>query len=146
MAISWCFNDCWPSAANTSIIEYPSIPKKAYYSVQNACRTILASARIRKFVWDSGEEFEADLFILNDSLQEITKSMLNAYLKIGKNRLKIFEWYYPQGEEQANITGPTIKFILPKLQTDRFFLQLEDINCAEINSEYMLLSANKNIR
>jgi len=28
MALNWCFNDCWPSDANTSIISYPNIPKK----------------------------------------------------------------------------------------------------------------------
>ena len=33
MALNWCFNEPWPTAANNSIINWPNIPKPAFYAV-----------------------------------------------------------------------------------------------------------------
>lgn len=140
MAINWCFSDCWPSAANTSIIEYPNVPKKAYYSVQKSCRPILASARVRKFVWSSGEKLEADLFILNDSLKAIKKGRVVLSIKYDDEKKEIFEWEYTQGEAQKNLNGPTVKYTLPKMNSKKFYLLLEDEINPRINSKYLLLN------
>ncbi len=49
MALNWCFNEPWPSAANNNLVSWPHRPKPAYYAVQAACRPVLASARVAKF-------------------------------------------------------------------------------------------------
>src|SRR5690606_1206949 len=66
MALNWCYNEAWPVAANNSLVNFPAIPKPAYYSAQAACRPVLASARIPKFQWTAGEIFSAGLWLLSD--------------------------------------------------------------------------------
>jgi beta-mannosidase len=139
MASNWCFNDCWPSAANTSIICYPNIPKKAYDGVRAACRPKIASARIEKFEWSHGEEFIAELFILNDSLSIIDQGSISVFLITEKDKLKIHSWKYPKVGSQQNIEGPKINYMMPDLDTKRFSLSLENEENHQLNSEYFLL-------
>ena len=80
MAANWCFNEPWPTAANNSLISYPNIPKPGFYEVKNACRPVLASARLPKFRWRAGEIFNAEIWMLND---------LPADVKAGKVTVKI---------------------------------------------------------
>ena len=46
MALNWCFNEPWPTAANNSIVNYPNIAKPAFYAVSDACRPVCSSAKI----------------------------------------------------------------------------------------------------
>lgn len=55
MALHWCFNEPWPTAANNSIINWPDSPKPAYYSATASCRPVLVSAAFEKFVWEENE-------------------------------------------------------------------------------------------
>ena len=48
MALNWCFGEPWPSAANNSLVVYPSVPKPAFEEVRRACRPLCASA-LRKY-------------------------------------------------------------------------------------------------
>jgi beta-mannosidase len=141
MTLNWCFNDCWPAAANTSIIEYPNKPKKAYYSIKDALRPVVASARIKKFMWQSYEDFEVDLFLLNDSLNLVEAGKMIVSLEINNERIKVFEWNYEAAEKQFNISGPTIHFKLPQLKEKRFYLLMEDEVNPSIKSTYLLFSA-----
>ncbi|MBI9070266.1 MAG: hypothetical protein JEY94_01625 [Melioribacteraceae bacterium] len=136
MALNWCFNDCWPSAANTSIIEYPCKPKQAYYSLKKACRPILASVRARKFVWKPDELFECDLFLLNDSLLDIKAGEMNIFIKTSESKNKVFEWKYADSEGNKNILGPTVRFNLPNNINTQFELIAEVENHPEYNSTY----------
>jgi beta-mannosidase len=56
-ALNWCLNEPWPTAANNSLLAWPAVPKPALYAVRDACRPILASARIRKYLWHDGDGF-----------------------------------------------------------------------------------------
>lgn len=139
MTLNWCFNDCWPSAANTSIVEYPNLPKKAFYSVQAACRPVLASARASKFSWKPGEEFNLELFILNDSINSVPEGKIDVFVKSGDLKSKMLEWNYPAGNPQENIEGDKLSFIVPEIKSDSFSLILEDEENSSINSEYFFL-------
>ena len=66
MALNWCFNEPWPTAANNSLINWPDLPKPAFYAVKDACRPFLASAEITGLVWSAGDEFSTDIWLLND--------------------------------------------------------------------------------
>jgi beta-mannosidase len=139
MAMNWCFNDCWPAASNTSIICYPNKPKEAFFSVKNACRPVLASARVKKILWNTGELFEADLFILNDSMQGISEGILSVNLLIDDTKLNITEWDYPSADPLKNITGPKVSFEIPEIVNPQFYLLIEDRKNPEYNSKYLLL-------
>jgi len=36
MALNWCFNEPWPSAAGPCLVNWPSQPKPAYHAVRLA--------------------------------------------------------------------------------------------------------------
>lgn len=139
MALNWCFNEPWPTAANNSLINWPNIPKPAFYEVGKACRPFLASARLRKFTYREGEEFSAELWILNDLPYPAGKGKITVSLAAGNKKIRISEWNFPQPEINTNICGPLVKFRLPAWDTDRFKLLLEMDGHPEFNSEYTLL-------
>lgn len=58
--IYWMLNDCWPTAASWSIIDYNCLPKPAYYCFKRCANPIVAS------ITDGEDGYE--LYISNDSL------------------------------------------------------------------------------
>jgi beta-mannosidase len=138
MAANWCYNEPWPTAANNSLISYPNIPKPGFYAVKNACRPVLASARIPKFRWKADEIFTAEIWMLNDLPQDVAAGKVTVRLSDGKNQIKILDWNYIGMESNKNQQGPNIHYRLPAWQSDRFKLILEVENHPEYNSEYTL--------
>ena len=73
MALNWCFNEPWPSAANNNLLSWPHRPKPAYYAVPSrACASRCWRARAsRSSVGKQGDmAFEAEIWILNESLPD----------------------------------------------------------------------------
>ena len=140
MALNWSFNEPWPTAANTSLVNWPNIPKPAFYAVRDACRPVLASARIGQLKWREGELFEADLFILNDRYVSLPPGRVRVKLVAeGSGELVLLNWDHRDLNPNENLAGPTARGILPQWNTDRFKLVLEVDGYPEYNSEYTLL-------
>lgn len=139
MALNWCYNEPWPTAANNSIINYPAKPKPAFYAVSNSCRPLLASARIKKFRWKAGETFSTQLYILNDKYEEIDAGKVNVSICCGDKTVEIGSWEYDAGESNTNIEGPSVEVTLPEFNAEKMTLILEVENHPEWNSEYNLL-------
>lgn len=139
MALNWCFNEPWPTAANNSLIQWPNIPKPAFKAVSDACRPVMASARNHRFVWHEGEVFQADLFILNDSYKKTGGGTLVAKLVDGPDEYIMLRWDFDELPLNNNLVGPTVRFKLPHLRTDRFKLVLQVIDRPEMNSEYLFM-------
>jgi len=138
--LNWCFNEPWPTAANNSLINWPDIPKPAFHAVSDACRPVLASARIKKLKWHEGESFETDLYMLNDRYSAIPPGRVRVKLVAGENsELVLLNWDHRDLNPNENLAGPTARGILPKWNTDRFRLVLEVDGHPEYNSEYTLL-------
>ena len=139
MAINWCYQEPWPTAANNSLLAYPNIPKPAYYAVANSCRPICSSARIKKFQWKENEYFSADLYILNDQFKKLESYVIKAKLLCNNDTIEVLHWDTPILTANQNIAGPTLRYQLPHWDGDRFKLLLEVENHPEYNSEYTLL-------
>lgn len=139
MALNWCYNEPWPAAANNSLLVYPAIAKPAFYAVSNSCRPFCTSARLSKFVWNEGEEFFAEIWLLNDKYEKIKPGKLSVKLQAGDEIVEILSWDAPVTEKNTNLAGPTARFKLPKWDTTRFKLLLEVEENPEYNSEYTLL-------
>jgi beta-mannosidase len=139
MALNWCYNEPWPSAANNSLIVYPAICKPAYYAVKNACRPFCASARLSKFRWREGEEFFAEAWILNDSYREVHIGTVKMRLQTDESTIELLSWNPPAVQYNTNVAGPTGHFKLPHLKSDRFKLRIEVEGHPEYDSEYTLL-------
>jgi len=145
MALNWCFNEPWPTAANNSIVNYPARPKPAYYSVQDACRPVLASARIPRFQWREGEDFSAELWILNDGPGAQLAGKLKAELVAGGKRVALGEWAFPVAAPFQNVKGPTVRVVLPDSADGAFLLELSVASNASWSSSYRLSLRSKDL-
>ncbi len=139
MALNWCYNEPWPTAANNSIINWPNLPKPAFYAVRDACRPVLVSARNYKLTWMRGEEFSCQLWILNDQYRTLDPGMVKATLMAGKKVLELDSWVFGNVESNSNLEGPVLKVELPHWQSDGFTLHLEVLGHPEYTSEYTFL-------
>ena len=86
-------------------------------------RPTLFSARIPKFEWKAGEVFEAELWLLNDK-PEAVKGKVHAHLQVGDECVDLLDWS-AEAEANGNMQGPTVRWILPNVETDRLTLTLE---------------------
>lgn len=139
MALNWCYNEPWPTAANNSIINYPAKPKPAFYAVGKSCRPVLASARIQKFRWKAGEKFSTQLFILNDKYETIESGTVKATIKSGNKTVNLGIWDFVKIEPNKNLEGPVVEVNLPDFDSQKMTLLLEVEGHPEWNSEYDLL-------
>lgn len=138
IALSWCFNEPWPTAANNSLVSWPANPKPALGAVSAALRPTLASLRAPKFSWQAGETFRADLFLLNDAPCPLPPGCLEVYLVIGSQRQPITAWDYPEAAANANLPGPALEFIIPNMESELFTIELQVNDHEEWNSQYTL--------
>jgi beta-mannosidase len=116
MALNWCYNEAWPAIANNSLINWPAIPKPAYFAAADSCRPRLASARIPKFTWQPGETFEADLHLLNDSRDALPPGEVAVCLSFRNESHLVMRWAHNGTEANKNLQGPTVRFHMPKAQ------------------------------
>ena len=138
MALNWCYDEPWPTAANNSIVSYPDIPKPGFYAVKNACRPVLSSAKFSKFKWTEGETFFADIWMLNDFYRDIPSGKVSVKIVADGKELSLLKWEFPELKANINQAGPTVRCILPAWKADRFKVILEVEGHPEYNSEYTL--------
>lgn len=146
MALNWCFQEPWPTAANNSLINWPNEKKSAYYHVANACRPVLASVRIPKFVWRENEDFAFDLFLLNDSYNLIEKVKITVFLQYDDRKVELLAWDCPGAEPFKNIQGPTMHFRIPSMKSNLFTVRVKVDGHPEFESVYKLLYKGENIQ
>lgn len=136
MAINWCFNEPWPAAANNSLISWPCEAKPALRSVRQSCRPTLASARVSRFSWQSGELFEAELWMLHDGPNSVKGDRVEAYLRFGDDESFVLGWYFDALEDGENRVGPVLRFPVPEIEEQTFKLILRVEGRPDWNSEY----------
>ena len=141
MAINWCFNEPWITAANNSLMEYPLKKKPAYYAVRDSLKNVLASARIPKFDFKEGEIFSSEIWLLNDSNTAVRRK-ITVYLTVGDKTYELLTWDSGEVKERTNKIGPTVRMTLPESDSDEIILTLKT-DAGEENS-YTLLLRHKN--
>jgi beta-mannosidase len=140
MALCWCLNEPWPTAANNSLISWPSRPKPALAAVAAACRPVLASARIRKLQWTEGEWFDPEIWWLNDAPESCAPGEINAHLEAADgDRWPLLSWRAGALQSNQNLRGPRVQWQLPDLNGERFTLVLETPERPAAGSRYTLL-------
>lgn len=139
MMLNWCFDEPWKTAANNSIITYPAKIKPAYEYIKAAMRPSLFAARIKKFRWQAGETFDAELWLLNDAPETISGSV-HVTLQIGDSVIDLLDWK-AEASANGNMQGPTVRCILPDIEADKLTLTLHADNGME--SRYCLLYGRK---
>ncbi|HEY8665953.1 MAG TPA: glycoside hydrolase family 2 TIM barrel-domain containing protein, partial [Tepidisphaeraceae bacterium] len=138
MALNWCFNEPWPCAANNSLLAWRNTPKRAYFAVAEACRPVLASARIEKMKWKEAEWFTPELWLLNDAPHALPAGRIEALLALDGKEYFLLNWDHPAVEANTNLPGPKLRFKLPHGNTKRMKLILRSATHADWNTEYTL--------
>ena len=138
MALNWCFNEPWPTAANNSIIQYPASPKPCSRQIREACRPALASARIPKFSWSKEEELSFGLFVINGSRELLPRGIMEIFV----NGKKVKDWSYPEVPASENLSGPAVSVPLNSFEGPWIHIDLKVKDHPELNSHYELILKN----
>ena len=126
MVLNWCYNEPWPSAANNSLVVWPSVPKPALREVREACRPICASARFERFDHTPGSLLKIGLWVLNDSPEPFNGSFrIKATLLPGNpsdsGTVEAGEWVAGPLKSGTNARGPVLSARIPENWTGRIF-------------------------
>lgn len=147
MALNWCLNEPWPTAANNSLISWPDIPRPAYEAVKQALRPQMSSLAVSHNLWKAGELFTAGVWMLNESLQPLDSCSIDVFysfpdLECPKNIFwgSLHTLALPA---QRNQESGAVSFPLPEGYNGRIFVQLQVKNAPELSSEYILLCRSK---
>ncbi len=62
----WQYDDIWP-CVSWSMVDWYGTPKPSYYYMKRASRPIHVGADFERYIWKAGEEFSADIYLLNDT-------------------------------------------------------------------------------
>jgi len=136
MALNWCYQEPWPSAANNSLINWPNEVKPAYHHVANACRPVLASVRIPKFEWQEGEDFSCDLYLLNDTYNKLANETVKVFMLYDGTEKELISWDCPGADEFKNVKGPSAHAKIPPMKTHLFSIQVRVAGKLEYDSSY----------
>lgn len=75
----WQYNDSWP-CLSWSLVDWYGTPKPSYFFVKRASKPVHISADYEKYLWDSGETFNAAIYLLNDSYKPLKELKFQALL------------------------------------------------------------------
>ncbi|MCG9894072.1 MAG: hypothetical protein MH204_01180, partial [Fimbriimonadaceae bacterium] len=102
MALNWCLNEPWPTAANNSLISWPCEPKPALDAVRDAGRPALVSAKLVRFLWKEGDDFDPQLWLLNNGNEAIPAGEASLWL----GEVCLLRWDHPEVPARTNLAGP----------------------------------------
>lgn len=140
MALNWCFNEPWPTVANNSLLSWPDIPKPGYEAVKAALRPQLASLRIDRHLWNAGELFRGEVWVLNDSLADLPCLTVEVSYAAGKQDL--VKWgtlqCLPVPAQRNRPCGEVI-FPIPGGLTGEITVSLAVAGRPDMDSEYRYL-------
>jgi beta-mannosidase len=145
MALNWCYNEPWPTAAGNSVMQWPAKPKPCYATIRAALRPTLASARIPKFRWQAGEELVIALTLLNDDPAPTPAARVEASLRFLRGGSPVGEplalttWDAPAAAAGTNVAGPEARATLPRREADRIELSLRVPGRPQWDSRYTLV-------
>ena len=105
--------------------------------MKDSLRPVLASARLKKFSYNAGETFDAELYLLNDSMQPVQPGNVKISIRIGDTVIPLLSWDYAGEAANKNILGPVVRCVLPDVkEADTLILTLD---AGEYSSEYKLV-------
>ena len=140
MAINWDFNEPWPCAAGNSLVNWPLEPKPAYYAVKEALRPTIASIRTRKNRFTPGETLRAEVFMLNDSSEELSNLNVCAYLVQNGELKKLASFNVDKCGARSNAKLGVFDLKIDEDIDTIFTIKLDVENHSEMSSVYQLIN------
>ncbi len=134
MALNWCFNEPWITAANNSLVQYPAIAKPALSAVKQACRPQMVSGRFPRFSWRAGEVLKFQLFFLNHSPDAVPESDVVVFV----NNEKVLTWHVPYCPANITEKGPVVQWLIPELSDEWLEVTVKHVNQPRFDSVYKI--------
>ncbi len=139
MALCWCFNEPWPTAANNAIVSWPDSPKPAYQAVKAANRPTMLSARIPRFDWKREDVLPVELWFLNDSDEAFEPGVFTVRIHSGDRLLHEQNGSFPPAPPNRHLQGPTLRFALDEAAPGPLKVEIISATDDTWNSSYRLL-------
>ena len=73
----WMFEESWPGMVG-SVVDYDLQPKLAYMQMQDTYNPVLIAADLDIRAWKPGDDFKSDIFLVNDTSQELSVLKIEA--------------------------------------------------------------------
>ena len=134
--MNWCFQEPWPTAANNSLVNWGGEPKASLSYAADALRDQKACLRTERLRFVQGEDFTAQLFVLNDLPKALPAAELTVTLCCGETRQKLLCWAFPGAEGQRHTKGPTVTFPLGGVAAGLFTVTVDCAQQPELNAVY----------
>lgn len=141
MALNWCLNEPWPTAAGNGLINYPDRPRLGYRHVQAALRHQKLSLRVTKLSWCQDEVASAEAWVLNDQYKAFAGGTATITLSWEGGEKVLGYWSFNDVPENTNVQGGLFTFALPQAKECKL-----SITCPEHpewNDEIRLYITNK---
>lgn len=138
MAINWCFNEPWPTAAGNALLNYPAVPRPSFYAVKEALRPQKLSVRFTRISWQPGESLSCRLWVLNDSAETLPAGTAQLYLESDGVTQVVGSWDFAPTEKRLNQAGPDFTVTVPASENRRFTLRVVCREQPVLSAEYVL--------
>jgi hypothetical protein len=76
---------------------------------------------------------------LNDLYSDIPSGKVTVTLVAGERQMELLTWEFQKAGQNQNISGPTVRVILPQWDADQFDVLLEVEGHPEYSSSYTLV-------
>ncbi len=140
MALNWCYNEPWPTAAGNSLMNYPAVRKPCCEAVKAALADQAVAVRIPRLAWSVGEQFTATVWLLNDSDRTISAGRIQVKLmRENAQSERLLLWEHDEIAPRTNCEGKSISWVIPNDAKGKFTLCVESVEHPEWNTTYTIL-------
>lgn len=136
MALNWCFNEPWPTAANNSLVSWPVIVKPAYLAVKDALRPQMASIDTEKLRFSDGETLRAGVWVLNDSADTLVSGTVTAYCTLNGQTVKLASFDYGDIPPRQNKECGAVSVKLPQGYSGNICISVKVEGREDMDSQY----------
>ena len=93
----WQYNDTWP-CISWALVDWYGTPKPGYYFVKQASNPVHIAFDFEKYLWSVGENFSADVYVLNDQFEPVESANFSVMLMETNGTI----WFEHQGSDRAD--------------------------------------------
>ena len=141
----WQFDDIWP-CYSWSLVDWYGRPKPSYYFLKRASRPVHISADYEKYLWDTGEVFNANIYLLNDKQEPVKDYKYVARILDIKGNTFIEKSGKAEAKTNQSIEIGKIEYKIPDNMKGRTFfvsVVLYDNNDSEISYALYPIAVSK---
>lgn len=146
MVVNWCWNEPFACAANNSVVSWPAVAKPCHQSIAKALRAQEAALRVSKHLWNAGERFEAEVWMLNDSAEVLPEGEITVSYNFGNGWVKWGTLCNGSIAPRTNGCCGTFSAPIPADFDGFLHVRLEVQGREDMNSEYTYICRHKELK